>query len=331
MSWREGRSLGEQYVKEAHDLLRVDDHYTVCDANGFTWWSADFATRVSTDQGVFRQSQCLFRVTAETDMLKGRGHMGELAEALEHEMDECTFSGPVYDAGSDTIRLYCCVYANLEEAVWLRKAFAAAVALQVAEAYDMSRRLGQRFRAIPAASEHPTNGLRASHDPVIDQAAHFFHPSGDRPSRWLDDPNWERAGWIMEREARTFQTDRRSGLSASFDWGCSEGAIALEVRTDEPHKALGNGLHATLTVPMALSAAAIGHLVLDLNTYEKAEYKRCHMLGSWCEHGGKLAYRTFFPNALYHPDTLEDVCVNMATRAIWVDEWFQEKKAAAGR
>ncbi|MCW5935865.1 MAG: hypothetical protein KIT11_00975 [Fimbriimonadaceae bacterium] len=323
--------MGESFVKLAHDVLHVDDQYVADSIDGFTWWPSDLATRVSTDMGVFRHSQCVYRITAETDMLKGRGHLQQLAEALEHEMDHCTFSGPVYDEKADTIRLFCCVYATDEDSDWLKKTFAAAVAMQATEAYDMVQRLSQRFHATRACSEHPKSGIRSDHDPMVDRAVSFFHPSGDGPSRWIGDEGWKRAGWIMEREARHLDSDEHSRLAADFDWSCSEGTMHLEVRTDEPHPKLGNGLHCTLTVPMPLNTAAIGHLVIDLNTHEKTEYKRCHSLGSWCEHDGKLAFRMFMPNALYDPAVLEAVCVNMATRAIWTEEWFCDLKARAGR
>jgi len=39
-------------------------------------------------------------------------------------------------------------------------------------------------------------------------------------------------------------------------------------------------------------------------------------------HDEKLAFRLFVPNLLYTPQALTEVCVAMATRAIWVDEWF---------
>jgi len=73
---------------------------------------------------------------------------------------------------------------------------------------------------------------------------------------------------------------------------------------------------------MPLPRAGIGKLALNLNHYEANEYKRCHTLGSWCMHDEKLAFRLFVPNLLYTPQALTEVCVAMATRAIWVDEWF---------
>jgi hypothetical protein len=330
MSWRQCSTLGEEIVKEVHDLLRIDDTYLLDVPDGFVYWAGDLATQVTTDMGLFRQGQSSYKLTATTDLLKGRGHWRDLALALEHEMDDCSFSGPVFDPVEDVFKLYCAVYVTNDQAHWLRRTFAAAVALQIAEAHDMAASFVQRFHATPATSGHPQNGLRAHADDTLTHAYGLFHPSGDAPSRWIGCETWERAGWVMEREAHNFHTDRQTSLNADFDWTATEdGFQHLEVRTDEPHPKLGNGLHITLTVPMRLNPEAIGHLVLDLNSYERAEYKRCHTLGSWCEHDGRLAHRLFFPNALFDNDLLEEACVTMATRAIWVDEWFAEKKRQA--
>lgn len=330
MSWRERLTLGQEFVGEVYDLLKVDENYVVDNEEGFTYWAADLATRVRTDLGIFRGSMSVYRVTAETDLVRGRGHLKELAMALEVEMDQCSFSGPVYDQESDTFKMFCGVYASSEHAHWLRKTFASAVALQMAEAHEMSKRLSKNHSTSPATSGHPRHGPRSIPDPILELAAGFFVGVGSQKSKWDGIPTWEQAGWIMEREARTFETDRCTQLSAMFDWACGgDEGLLLTIRTDEPHPKLGNGLHMTLTVPLRLSPEAIGHLVLDLNTYEKVEYKRCHTLGSWCNHEGKLAFREFVPNALFSEEYLEETCVNMSTRAIWTNEWFYEMKCKA--
>lgn len=329
MNWKEKSTPGEAIVAEVHDLLRIDDTYIVSRPEGFVYWASDLCTRVVTDMGVFRGSQSVYKVEAETDMIRGRGHIRELVLALEHAMDSCTFSGPVYDQQDDVFRLYCAVYATGDDVAWLKRTFSAAVALQIAEASEMAASFRRSFHAVPATSGHPTAGLRGSEDTMLTHAESLFHPSGDGPSRWLDDPAWERAGWVMEREARHFQSDGKSQLDAQFHWPCGEGAIHLAIRVDEPHHKLGNGLHATLTIPLRLNPEAIGHLALDLNSFERSEYRRCHMLGSWCNHGSALAFRLFLPNALHYPDSLEEVCVNLSTRAIWAAEYFEERKREA--
>lgn len=329
MSWRERSTLGGEFVGEVYDLLRVDDAFVVDHPHGFTWWAGDFATTISTDEGLFRQSTVTYRVTAETEFLKGRGHMRELALALEHEMDNCSFSGPYYNQDTDTFRLFCSVYAADENAVWLRKTFAAAVALQVAEANEMGHRLAHLLHAVPATSSHPNAGLRDHASPIVSSAYGFFAGSGQNASRWLDQPEWKQSSWVMEREASSFEVELGQRMVGTYPWNCGEGHIEVQIRTDEPHPKVGNGLHLTLTIPMEISMEGIGHLVLELNALERDEYKRCHTLGSWCEHDGKLAYRTFVPNCLYDHRMLHDLVVNFSTRALWADEFFMQKMTEA--
>ncbi len=332
MSWRDGYSLGHTVVREIHDTLRIDDQYVHDEPHGFTWWPGELSQAIQADDGIFRQSNVTYRVTAETSFVKGRGHMRELALALVSEMDEASFSGPVYDKESDTFKMHCCVYLADENEAWLRRTMMAATALQVYDAYRLVDRLGEQFHAVHAISGHPSAGLRDDPHPIIKTAPKFFWQAGLRPSRWLDVEEWREGTWVMEREATTFESDRKTRLDATFEWSCGgSGSIVVAARTEDPHPTLGNGLHVTMTVPLSLNPEAIGHLVLDLNGLERSDYKRCHVLGSWCAHEGQLAFRLFVPNTLYTPEVLPDVLVNMSTRAIWVNEYFFEKKQQAAR
>ena len=329
MGWRDRETLGEKMVAQVHDVLHIDDRYIVPDPLGFTYWAGESATRVETDQGLFRQGMVTYRVTARTEVVRPRGHLREVALALEQEMDQCTFSGPDYDRANDMISLGCGVYLADENAEWLERMFTAAVALQVTEAAELADSLTKSTKVGRAVSAHPSAGPRQQMDEALLHARTMFAPMGDRPSCWIGVDEWRRTKWVLEREAFDWETDESTHLSAGFRWSCGQEPIRLAVRIDEPDAKLGNGLHATLSIPMALNPEAIAHLVLDLNHIERVDYKRCHTLGSWCAHDGKLAFRLFVPNALYDARVLEELCVTMSTRSIWVDEWFVAMRQAA--
>ncbi|MBS1709655.1 MAG: hypothetical protein JSS65_13160 [Armatimonadetes bacterium] len=329
MSWREGYALGHSVVREIHDTLRIDDQYVHDEPHGFTWWPGDFSQTIKTDEGIFRQSTVTYRLTAETDFLKGKGHMRDIALALVDEMDICSFSGPVYDQATDTFKLHCSVFLADENAGWLRRTMLAATALQAYDAQQLINRLGDRFHAVHATSAHPTAGLREEPHPILKTAHKFFWQAGLHPSRWIGAEEWREGTWVMEREAQTFECDRQTKLHATFEWFCGEGVIEVTATADVPHPVLGNGLQVTMTIPLKLGQEALGHLVLDLNGLERSDYKRCHVLGSWCAHEGKLAFRMFVPNTLYTPEVLPEVLVNVSTRSIWVNEYFYEKKQQA--
>lgn len=337
MSWKERSDLGLTLVADIHDALRIDDHWRVDEARGFRWWPSSFAQHIWADIGLFHNSQAVYRMHAETDLIRGRGHHQDFELALETAIDACTFSAIVYDAPSDTFRLHSSVYASPENVEWLKKPFFAAVALQLAEADEIAKRLSQgATHAVSAMSEHPRNGLRPTPDPMLQSRQHFFCPAGVQPSRWDGAQEWLDMERYMEREALTFQSDHQHWMKAEFAWtgpGVSETdhepTALLFVTTQEPHAVIGNGLHFTLTLPLRLDPKRVAHLAVELNEVERSEWKRSHMVGSWCCHDDRLAFRCFLPNTIYNHELLPQIAGSMAVRASWADEWCLKNRASA--
>lgn len=330
MGWRQKSDLGLELVAQAHELLRIDEHWLVDKGNGFTWWAGEFAQTVWTDAGLYFNGQSTYRLHAETDLLRGRGKEHLYETAIEREMDQCSLSSVIYDIDDDTFKLHCSAFVTTDNVHWLQKAFLAGVALQVAEATTIGHNLATAIGGVPATSAHPTAGIRTDAHPDLDLVQRFFKPLGAQRSRWTDAVEWQRMERTMEREAQEFFCDHRSHLRATFAWTCTPSStIILEVNSEEPHPVLGNGLHFTLTVPLKIAEEHVARLALELNLYERREWKRCHMLGSWSCHDGQLAYRSFVPNTVYNPELLPELALSMAVRAQWTDEFFQEKKRQA--
>jgi hypothetical protein len=337
MSWKERSDLGLTLVGDVHDALRIEDRWRKDEARGFQWWPSGFAQHIWADIGLYHNAQAVYRMHAETDLIKGRGHHQDFELALETAIDACTFSAIVYDAATDTFRLHSSVYASPENVDWLKKTFFAAAALQLAEAQEIATQLSRgQQHAVPAMSDHPVSGLRSTPDPMLQSRELFFAPQGAMPSRWIGVEEWEETERLMEREAETSQSDHQNWLKATFRWTGpgydpmgGEPQAVLEVTTLEPHPAIGNGLHFTLTLPLQLEPGRIAHLALELNDYERKEWKRSHMLGSWCCHGGQLAFRCFLPNTIYNRQLLPNITTSMMVRAGWADEWCLQNRASA--
>lgn len=337
MSWKERSDLGLTLVGDVHDALRVEDKWRRDEVRGFQWWPASFAQHIWSDVGLYHNAQAVYRMHAETDLISGRGHHEDFEEGLETAIDDCTFSAIVYDAKTDTFKLHSSVYASPENVAWLKKAFFAAAALQLAEAQDIAQKLARgREHAVQALSEHPVSGLRSTPDPMLQSRELFFKPQGALASRWANAEEWHDTERYMEREALTYESDHQTWLRASFPWtgpGISaEGQdprAMLEVTTLEPHPIIGNGLHFTLVLPLQLDPKRSAHIALELNEVERTDWKRCHMLGSWCCHEGKIAFRCFLPNTVYNKDLLPNIANNMAVRASWADEWCLQNRASA--
>jgi hypothetical protein len=337
MSWKERSDLGLTLVGDVHDALRIEDQWRTDEARGFQWWPSTFAQHIWADTGLYHNAQAVYRMHAETDLIKGRGHHEDFELALETAIDACTFSAIVYDAASDTFRLHSSVYASPENVGWLKKTFFAAAALQLAEAQDIAGMLSRgQTHAVQAVTEHPRSGLRSGPDPMIHSRDMFFKPHGTAPSKWVGAEEWLDMERFMEREALTFQSDHSTWMKAEFPWmgpGTSstggDPTAVLDVTTMEPNPIIGNGLHFTLVLPLSLEPKRVAHLALELNEFERKEWKRSHMLGSWTCHDGKLAFRCFLPNTIYNKELLPQITNNMAVRASWADEWCLQHRASA--
>lgn len=337
MSWQERSDLGLTLIGDIHDALRIEDKWRLDEARGFKWWPGNFAQHVWADIGLYHNSQAVYRMHAEADLIRGRGHHKDYELALETASDGCTFSAVIYDAPTDTFRLHSSVYASPENIAWLKKAFFAAAAMQICEAQELAERLSRsEVRAVQALSEHPRSGLRPTADPMLQARQLFFCPAGSQPSRWEGAAEWQDMERFMQREALTFESDHHTFMRAAFPWsgpGYAEPGqdpvAVLEMTTREPHGIIGNGLHITLALPLSLGPQRVAHLAIELNDLERREWKRSHMLGSWCCHDGQLAYRCFMPNTIYNHELLPQMASSMAIRASWADEWCLQNRASA--
>lgn len=327
MSWQERSELGTSLIAEICEAMKVPDQWRVDHPRGFTWWADDFAQHVWCDPGLYHNAQAVYRVHAETDLLRGRGQAEKFEFELEKAMDASTFSAVIYDQAQDTYKLHCSVYAHSENIHWLRRSLFAAVAIQVAEAHIIGHELARKLHAVPASSAHPQNGIRGDKDPMLSVIDMYFKPNGAQPSKWEGAPEWEEMEEIMERQALSYDSDHKTHMRAAFEWKGGFGAdrTQLEVTTTEPHPTLGNGLHLTLTLPIEMTPEHLAHLALELNQLERNEWKRSHMLGSWCVHQESLAFRSFVPNTVYNKDLLEQFTLNMGLRADWVSDYFEQR------
>lgn len=329
MPWRDKTDLGLEVIAHAHDTLRIADQWRKDSDRGFTWWVSDFALRIWAEEGFYHNATATYRLHIETDLLRGRGKAEQFEVALEKEMDKTSMSAVIFDRAEDTYRLHSSVFLSNENDHWVRKLFSATAVLQLAEANTIVHELARALHATPAVSEHPISGMRRDVDPMLGALDSFFKPQGAQPSRWLGAEEWRDMERYMDRQATGFECDHHSLLKATFPWSINSSENStLECTCHEPHPVLGNGLHLTLTLPLKLAAEPCAHLALELNQYERHEWKRSHMLGSWCVHGDFLAFRCFLPNTVYQHDLLPQLALAMALRAQWVDEYFVQLHTA---
>lgn len=332
MSWRHENNFGSGLLHELIAALQFDPRWVSDDMQGFTWWPGDFAQRVWCDPGVFQAGSLTFRLHAETNVIRGDGHASRYLTELERDMDHTTLNAIIYDRSNDTFKLHSSVFATEENMAFLKRSAFAAVLLQLVEAEQVAEDLRQKLGAHPAKSAHPTMGLRPTADPALKNVGAYFVPNGRMPSRWINAAEWEQTEFAIEREAESFISDHKTHLIAEFPWTVgTPGRIKLDVDAREPHPLLGNGLHFTLLIPLEMNPEMAGRMALELNQFERDEWRRSHFLGSWSVHGTQLAFRCFLPNTLYRAELLPQITISMSVRAHWANEFFIEKRNQAGR
>lgn len=311
-------------------LLKVEDGWSTDTAGGFTWWPNEFSQSVWTDLGVYHNGQTVYRLHAETDLIRSRDSNPNFEVELERGLGGCTCSALIHDQKSEAYRLHTSIYFHADNVDYFKRLFAAAAALQINEADQAAHLLAEKAQARPAISEHPRSGLRNVKHPMIGNIVSFFRPLGMQPSRWSDAREWEEVWRIVEREAMHFESDRRTQAKALFFWEATQdGPIELIIQSSDAHSVLGNGLHMVLSVPMPMPAQMIVRLALELNNEERRDWKRCHMVGSWNNIQDRLAYECFIPNTVYNQELLPRLTTSMCVRAQWVNEFFLARKAEA--
>jgi len=331
MSWQTKEDLGLTLVSFAHDSLKISDKNRIDHGRGFTWWAGDFAQSIWAELGIFHNMANFFRVHTEIEFLKGEGHATDCEIPLLEAMADATFSAIVYDSSKDTFKLHCSVYACYDNEEWIKRVFLGAVGLQLSEAQHTAKTLAERLGVTPATSYHPVSGMREHPDPMVEADERFFKPWGAQPSRWLNSPEWEDARQASKRISLKCATNDTCHLEADFEWyhGSDGTPSKLLITADEPHPTLGHGLLCRLTVPTNLIAGTRAHLALHLNEMERKDWNWCNDLGSWCSRGVDLGFDCFIPNISYAEGILPGIAHDMANRARWLNEQWQNMLTGA--
>lgn len=325
MSWQNRSDTGLALVGQVNDAFKIADKWRVDEPRGFTWWASDYAQRIWSDPGLFHNTQAVYRLHAEIELIRGRGHAQDCEVYLSQLMSCANLSALVYDETQDTFKYHCSVYATDENAEWLGRLFMAAVGLQVAEAHCKASKLAADLKGAPASTGHPNSGMRAEADAMCAAVERFFRPAGAAASRWEGASEWEEARYAVKRMAEKVSTDERSFLHAEFPWAgdpTKGDMINLEVTTQRPHPELGNGLHMSLVLPVEMDEQNAAHTAMGLNHDERKEWKWIHDLGSWCCEKGVVEFNCFVPNTSYNKHILPALVHEMAIRAAWASEMF---------
>lgn len=139
-------------------------------------------------------------------------------------------------------------------------------------------------------------------------------PGFDEPSNWGGEEFAHAKELLRARGAYANASD--NGVTVEFPW--EQGAVSsmvgdctsmLQIRSDQPHPAAGNGLFYRLSLPTNFSDEEAQDCAARLNRAELEGIDTPPFFGAWCTmpKSGTVSFAGFWPNLLYQPGTAANI------------------------
>lgn len=170
---------GLQTVDFVFWSMRIDDGWSVREPRGFTWWGQHLAQRVWADPVRMSPGMEVYRVQAETHVLRGLPNSEGLAERLTFLNQFASLSAYLWDSQEGRLTLRCGAYVHAENVAWLRRVVAAAVGIQIADAHIKTGLAGM-LGGQPDVSAHPAAGRRETTSTTYSRWGRFVARSATR-------------------------------------------------------------------------------------------------------------------------------------------------------
>ena len=320
--------VGAWLVDNLYRQLVVDDEWSVRRERGFTWWSYRLAQHVEVAPPVHDDGLDLCTVRIWTDVVVDVDPASDPAAILTQLNYQTTLNALVWNPLDAAISECCTVTVHQDNADWMSKVLATAAVLQSAGAHNRAQALAQACGGRPAQTQHPGSGIRPSMDEILNVPAAVIAPMGQEPSKFVGEPCLSIEPFLVELSSVKgwFGTVDAAGATVEVPFG---GATALvQVITDAPHPAAGNGALVITRLPLSPGTEQAVVLANDLNRAEAdGGLTAPPLLGSWCpdflsKDGNGLAFCTFLPNLLAGPHILKNWVLYQSTRAAWSREFL---------
>lgn len=303
--------------------------------HAFSWWPGDFCLKCGANQHEAYADPAV-RIRIDTAFIRGIDFRSETLSPLLASMAHLYTStyawlftpadvqGAIGDEafeGIDPTRLWlsATAYIREETAGWLPEFFARMAILQPINAQIQTSELAQLLHAEPDTSPDPSDP-QAPLDQILGVLGQVIVPIGKERSRWDGCEEFVKFAETWGRSDSCFGMGDPTGLTLETPFGDDSALIRL--LTDLAHPQLGNGLLATLQLPMLGDQQEISKLTNELNYMEAIMWTGFPLLGCW--HSRELgenyaaAFSLFVPNALHQPMIATNVAFWMLNRARWV-------------
>ena len=303
--------------------------------SGFSWWPGNFRVkaqanshdayadpavrlRIDTDfiRGIDLSSEAITLLLASTAHLYTSGYAWVY---LPPELENMFRRALPEEFDPSLLWLSTTAYIREETAGWLPQFVARMAILQPISAQIQAGGLAGLLHAEPNASSDPSNP-QAPLDQILNVLGEVIAPTGEEPSRWDGCDEFATFAEAYGRNDNCFGMGDPTGLTLETPFG--EDSALIRLLTDQAHPHLGNGLLATLQLPMVLEESEIAGLANELNYMEASSWTGFPLIGCWHSkkqgEGAMAAFSTFVPNALHQPLIATNIAFWMLNRARWV-------------
>lgn len=319
------RDIASYVLNFVIEKMMIDKLWSIQEPSAFTWWPHKLAQRVWAEPARIDEGFSVFRIHAETALLKEVPPTERTYGLLAMLNTAVTLNRYVYDPAHMRITLRCCAYFHTENAGWQAAYFTNAIAIQAAQAHAELQHGSDLFGAPPDETTHPT-GIRTHPDDMLN-VLELYREEGQEPSAFIG----EECARIERMSPRPFVMANadESGATVEFPFaGCMPPTTMLRIRTDVEHPKLGSGAFLLLKVPNTPSVVQDFGLVNRLNAAEMQEWSRSRGFGAWCKDVESadplkhIAYVCFLPSATKMDGLLENEVYQMAARTRWLHTYL---------
>lgn len=326
---KDQQGLGPRALKAIAELWRSDGPRSRWREDGFDWWPGDFQVSVNAHRRLDEYGLEMWQLSVQTNFLKDvpiNDPKFVKFVALTSRVSGSTH-GWVYPTAEvlaqhapagTTPRLYFSntAYVTSENIEWMPWLLGSMSILQPINAQIQSKTISDLFGGLPDVSRPPElAGLGL--DGMLELVTQLYAPLGQETNRWIGSDEFSAIAATCGASGYCFGIGDHQGLAIDVSFGDTTAMVAL--RTDQTHPQLGNGLLATLKVPLFGDLQAIANECAGLNLVERL-WTDIPQFGCWHpltygEDTEGAAFSTFVPNALYQAGLANQMAIWMVQKA----------------
>lgn len=326
--------IGFEAAKLIADVWQIDDDRTVWERDGFDWWPGHYRVALRVSNGVVVNGVMNYKVSVSTDFIKNVDLDNPMLPPLLHLLQKTAPSfalkvipQEVRDEWQITdcpsVRLESNAYVDELNISWMPRFFSGMAILSVIEAQIRASEIAENLGAEPDTSA-PFGSELLDLDEILYVVRDIYLPESGEASRWSETGEFDEIAETYGRLESCFGNGDGKGLTLEVPFGSDTALVQLH--TTQAHPRLGNGLLATLKLPVFLSDP----LSMESNWYNLLELigdSYVPLMGSWVtdamgDEQGVIAFSSFVPNLLYQPGIATNMALWMCGRAKWARETF---------